>query len=172
MTDHEWLVLAKPLELETVSAKVCEPTASPEYVRGDAHGALTPSRLHVVVVTAVDVVHENDALVDVVEDAGTDVSFTVKGAGCFGRADAADGSAMPAVNDTTATSVARPMKVAHLDRRSFRGTSRRRTLLCRFMTLPCGWDRDEWCGVGRGGGGGDAAALGLSPSGLDHSRQP
>jgi hypothetical protein len=77
VTVHEYGALDEPAAFETVTTNRCEPTASPEYERGDVHALATPSSEHVTLVGEPVVVHANDAEVEVVEDAGVDVSVTV-----------------------------------------------------------------------------------------------
>lgn len=72
------VALALPLLLETVTRKVWLPTASPEYDLGDVHATAVPaSSEHVLFETVPLVVHEKEALVDVVDEAGAPVNETV-----------------------------------------------------------------------------------------------
>ncbi len=78
VTDQVAVALALPLLLETVTRKVWLPTASPEYDLGDMHAtAVPPSSEHVLFETVPLVVHEKEALVDVVDEAGPPVNETV-----------------------------------------------------------------------------------------------
>jgi hypothetical protein len=77
-TDQLAVALALPLLLDTVTRNVWLPTASAEYDFGDVHAtAAPPSSEHVVLETVPLVVQVNDALVDVVDEAGPPVNETV-----------------------------------------------------------------------------------------------
>jgi hypothetical protein len=78
VTDQFAVALAVPLPFEAVMRKVWLPIASAEYDLGDVHemGA-APSSEHVVLETVPVVVHENEAFVDVVDEAGPPVNVTV-----------------------------------------------------------------------------------------------
>ena len=77
LTVQAYVALEAPAEFCAVTTKRCDPTASPEYERGDVHALATPSSEHVTLVGEPVVVHANDAEVEVVEDAGVDVRLTV-----------------------------------------------------------------------------------------------
>ena len=78
VTLHEYAALALPAEFDTVTRNECEPTARPVYDFGDVHAtAAAPSSEQVVVETVPVVDQPNDALVDVVDDAGALVRPTV-----------------------------------------------------------------------------------------------
>ena len=85
VTDQLAVALALPLLLETVTRNVWLPTASAEYELGDVHAtAVPPSSEHVVLETVPLVVHVNEALVDVVDEAGPPVNETVGADGAGG----------------------------------------------------------------------------------------
>jgi hypothetical protein len=78
VTDQVAVALALPLLLETVTRNVWLPTANPEYDLGDVHATgVPPSSEHVVFETLPLVVHEKEAVVDVVDELGPPVNETV-----------------------------------------------------------------------------------------------
>jgi hypothetical protein len=78
VTDQLAVALALPPLFETVTRNVWLPTASPEYDFGDVHATgVAPSSEHVVLETVPLVVQVNDALVEVVDEAGPPVNETV-----------------------------------------------------------------------------------------------
>jgi hypothetical protein len=78
VTDHVAVALALPPLLETVTRNVWLPTARAEYGFGDVHATGVPlSSEQVVLETVPPVVQVNDALVDVVDEAGPLVNETV-----------------------------------------------------------------------------------------------
>jgi hypothetical protein len=78
VTDQLAVALALPPLFETVTRNVWLPTASPEYVFGDVHPVgVAPSSEHVVLDTVPLVVQVNEALVEVVDEAGPPVNLTV-----------------------------------------------------------------------------------------------
>src|SRR5438270_768769 len=75
---HEEDALLEPELEDTVTTNVCEPGASALYDAGDVQSAASePSSEQVVLVGELVVVQANVALVEVVEEAGVDVSVTV-----------------------------------------------------------------------------------------------
>lgn len=76
--DQVYDALLDPAELDTRTTNWCVPAARPAYVVGDEHGDATPPSSEQVTLVGEPVVdHANDAVVDVVDAAGADVSDTV-----------------------------------------------------------------------------------------------
>jgi hypothetical protein len=78
VTDQFHVALELPKLFETVTRKLWLPTARPEYDFGDVHAVgVALSSEQVVLETVPPVVHEKDALVDVVDEDGAPVKDTV-----------------------------------------------------------------------------------------------